>query len=62
MGDIRLESSELKLLLLIKILILISFGGLELEKRINFVFAGCMCAEKIYDFLKFIVNIFHKRH
>ena len=51
MGDIRLESSELKLLLLIKILILISFGGLELEKRINFVFAGCkdnLCVRKKY--------------
>ena len=33
MGEMRLGSSELKLLLLIKILILISSGGIELEKR-----------------------------
>ena len=47
MGDIRLESSELKLLLLIKILILISFGGLELEKRIN-LFLQDVCVRKKY--------------
>ena len=49
MGKIRLGSSELKLLLSIKITILISFGGIELEKSINLVLAGCkdsLCERK----------------